>query len=170
LEKALKVAPDNAAANFNMGLLKAEENDLVTAEKRLRAALKADPHMAQAAYNLCIILSKDRLDEAIDFCSKAAEIRPDQPKYAYTLAFFRRRNGDVSGAADILEGLINRRPTYPEAYMLLGRIYEKEGKKAEAERVYKKGMSTEGLPAPYKVRMKMLLEAQKGGAPDEQKK
>ena len=30
LQKALKVAPDNAAANFNMGLLKAEENDLVT--------------------------------------------------------------------------------------------------------------------------------------------
>ena len=30
LQKALKVAPDNAAANFNMGLLKAEENDLVS--------------------------------------------------------------------------------------------------------------------------------------------
>ena len=28
LQRALKVAPDNAAANFNLGLLKAEENDL----------------------------------------------------------------------------------------------------------------------------------------------
>ncbi|MCK7481427.1 MAG: tetratricopeptide repeat protein [Candidatus Moduliflexus flocculans] len=28
LQKALKLAPDNAAANFNMGLLKAEKNEL----------------------------------------------------------------------------------------------------------------------------------------------
>ena len=55
LQKALKQAPDNAAANFNMGLLKAEKNDLKAAEKYLRKAFKADPQMAQAAYNLCII-------------------------------------------------------------------------------------------------------------------
>ena len=100
LQKALKVAPDNAAANFNLGLLKAEENDLTAAEKHLKAALKADPQMAQAAYNLCVILSKDRPDEAVDFCRKAAEIRPDQPRYAYTLAFFHQQKGDLAGAAE----------------------------------------------------------------------
>ena len=89
LQKALKVAPDNAAANFNMGLLKAEQNDLKGAEKYLRAALKADPQMAQAAYNLCVITAKDRLDEAVTWCRKAAELRPQEPKYAYTLAFYR---------------------------------------------------------------------------------
>ena len=62
LQKALKIAPGNAAANFNMGLLKAEQNDLKGAEKYLKAALKADPQMAQAAYNLCVITSKDRID------------------------------------------------------------------------------------------------------------
>ena len=72
LQKALKVAPDNAAVNFNMGLLKAEENDLVTAEKHLRAALKTDPQMAQAAYNLCVILPKDRLDEALGFLQEGS--------------------------------------------------------------------------------------------------
>ena len=93
LQKALKINPDSAAANFNMGLLKAEQNDLTAAERYLRAALKADPQMAQAAYNLCVMLMKDRPDEAMDFCQKAAELRPDQPRYAFTLAFYRATEG-----------------------------------------------------------------------------
>jgi len=161
LQKALKVAPDNAAANFNMGLLKAEQNDLVTAEKHLRAALKSDPQMAQAAYNLCVILAKDRLDEAVDFCRQAADIRPDVPRYAFTLAFYRQQRGDFPGAASILDGLITKYPGYADAYVLLGAIYEKQGKKAEAEGVYNRGLSLEGMPDQYKVRMKARLEALK---------
>ena len=148
LQKALKVAPDNAAANFNLGLLKAEENDLAAAEKHLKAALKADPQMAQAAYNLCVILSKDRPDEAVDFCRKAAEIRPDQPRYAYTLAFYQQQKGDLAGAADVLDGLITRYPAYADAYVLLGGIYEKQGKKAEAEKSVQQGTGRGGNTEP----------------------
>ncbi len=161
LQKALKVAPDNAAANFNMGLLKAEAGDPAAAEKHLRAALKADPQMAQAAYNLCVILSKERSDEAVEFCRKAAEIRPDQPRYSYTLAFFHQQKGDLAGAAGVLNGLITRYPAYADAYVLLGGIYEKQGKKAEAEQVYNRGLAAEGIPNQYKVAMKARLEALK---------
>ena len=94
LKKALKVAPDNAAANFNMGLLKAEQNDPKGAEQYLKKALKADPQMAQAAYNLCVITSKDRINEAVSYCKKAAELRPQEPRYAYTLAFYLNQKGD----------------------------------------------------------------------------
>lgn len=170
LQKALKVAPDNAAANFNMGLLKAEENDLVTAEKHLREALKTDPQMAQAAYNLCVILSKDRLDEAVNFCRKAAEIRPDMPRYAFTLAFYQQQRGDLTGAASVLDGLITKYPTYADAYVLLGGIYEKQGKKAQAEGLYNKGLAVEGMPDQYKVRMKVRLNALKAAPPDAQEK
>ena len=55
LKTALKAAPDNAAANFNMGLLKAEQKDMESAEKHLKAALKYDSQMAQAAFNLCVL-------------------------------------------------------------------------------------------------------------------
>ncbi len=166
LQDALKVAPDNAAANFNMGLLKAEENDLVTAEKHLRAAFKSDPQMAQAAYNLGVILSKDRLDEAVDFCRKAAELRPDQPKYAFTLAFYQQQQGDLPGAARVLEGLITKYPAYADAYVLLGGIYERQGKKADAQEVYNKALAADGIPDQYKVRMKMGLEALRRASTD----
>ena len=145
LQQALKVAPENAAANFNMGLLKAEENDLVAAEKHLRAAFKSDPQMAQAAYNLDVILSKDRLDEAVDFCRKAAELRPDQPKYAYTLAFYQREKGDLSLAANALEELIVRHHGYTNAYFYLGDIYEQQDKNKRAEHVYRKVLADQAL-------------------------
>jgi len=44
-----------------MGLLKADNKELKEAEKYLKQAIKSDPQMAQAAYNLCIITAKDRI-------------------------------------------------------------------------------------------------------------
>jgi tetratricopeptide (TPR) repeat protein len=170
LLKALQIAPDNAAANFNMGLLEAEGNDLVSAEKHLRTAVKSDPQMAQAAYNLGVILAKDRIDEAVDFCGKAAEMRPDVPRYAFTLAFYQQQKGNLPGAAIVLDRLIAKYPAYADAYVLLGGIYEKQGKRAEAEGVYNKGLAVERLPDQYKIRMKERLEALKGAPPDKQEK
>jgi tetratricopeptide (TPR) repeat protein len=125
LQKALNVAPDNAAANFNLGLLRAEQNNLKCAEKYLKAALKYDPQMAQAAYNLCVMLPKDRIDEAIGFCKKANELRPDDPKYAYTLAFYLYQRGDKDNAVKTLNTIIEKYPGHIDAQMLLREITDK---------------------------------------------
>ena len=126
LQKALKIAPDNAAASFNMGLLKAEQKDMKGAEKYLKAALKADPQMAQAAYNLCVITSKDRINEAVTWCRRAAELRPQDPKYAYTLAFYLNQKGDRDEAVRTLKAMIEKYPGYKDAEMLLKDISKKE--------------------------------------------
>ncbi len=126
LKKALKVAPDNPAANFNMGLLKAEQNDTKGAEQYLRKALKADPRMAQAAYDLCVITSKDRINEAVTWCRKAAELRPQEPKYAYTLAFYLNQKGDRDEAVKTLKALTEKYPGYRDAGMLLEEISKEE--------------------------------------------
>jgi len=126
LKKALKIAPDNPAANFNMGLLKAEQNDMKGAEQYLKKALKADPQMAQAAYNLCVITSTDRIDEAVTWCRTAAELRPQDPRYAYTLAFYLNRKGDRDEAVRTLKAILEKYPGYKDAEMLLGEISKKE--------------------------------------------
>jgi tetratricopeptide (TPR) repeat protein len=128
LQKALKVAPDNAAANFNMGLLKAEQNDPKGAEQYLKKALEADPQMAPAAYNLCVITSKDRIDEAVTWCRKAAELRPQEPKYAFTLAFYLNQKRDTDEAVRTLKAIIEKYPGYKDAEMLLGEISRKKAK------------------------------------------
>ncbi len=122
LQKALKQAPDNAAANFNMGLLKAEKNEPKQAEKYLKKAIKADPQMAQAAYNLCIIIAKDRLNEAVTWCRKASDLRPQEPKYAYTLAFYLNQKGEKAEAVRILKPIVEKYPQYKDAEMLLKEI------------------------------------------------
>jgi tetratricopeptide (TPR) repeat protein len=119
LKKALKQAPDNAAANFNMGLLKAGQNELEAAETSLKKAFAADPQMAQAAYNLCIITAKERIGEAVTWCRKASELRPQEPKYAYTLAFYLNRQGDKDAAAKTLKELLEKYPQYKDAEKLL---------------------------------------------------
>jgi tetratricopeptide (TPR) repeat protein len=128
LRQALKLAPDNAAANFNMGLVQAEKNAPKEAERYLRAAIKADPQMAQAAYNLCILASKDRIGEAVTWCRKAAELAPQNPTYAYTLAFYLNQKGDRAEAIKTLEALLGRHPGYQDAEMLLGDLLKREKK------------------------------------------
>jgi len=122
LQKALKQAPDNAAANFNMGLLKAEKKDLKSAEKYLKIAFKSDPQMAQAAYNLCIIIAKDRISEAVNWCRKASDLRPQEAKYAYTLAFYLNQQGEKAEAIKTLKGILEKYPQYKDAEMLLKEI------------------------------------------------
>jgi tetratricopeptide (TPR) repeat protein len=122
LQQALKMAPDNAAANFNMGLVKAEKNESSQAEKYLRLAIKADPQMAQAAYNLCIITSKDRINEAVTWCRQAAELRPQEPRYAFTLAFYLNQKGDGDEAIMTLKAIVEKYPGYKDAGMLLEEI------------------------------------------------
>jgi tetratricopeptide (TPR) repeat protein len=122
LAAALKLDPDSAAANFNMGLLQAELGDAAEAERRLRAALRADPAMAEAAYNLGVLLAPERPAVALGFLRQATRGDPQEPKYAYTLAFFTASGGDRLGAAQILRDLLTRRPDFQPAAQLLDEI------------------------------------------------
>lgn len=122
LRRALKVEPANAAANFNLGLLLGEMGRRAEARETLRAALKTDPGLAAAAYNLCVLESESNLQEAIRWCRQAADSRPQEPKYAYTLAFYLANSGDIRGATRILRELVDRHPAYTDARMLLTRL------------------------------------------------
>ncbi len=138
LRRALKVEPKNAEANFNLALLVAEKGDKREAEKCLRTALKTHPQFAEAAYNLGVLLAGDRIAEAVAWCDKAHQLRPNDPKYAYTLAWFLNQCGDCDGAIQTLEPIVNRGAVYPAAYSLLAAIYQEQGESDKAIQVYRK--------------------------------
>jgi tetratricopeptide (TPR) repeat protein len=146
LRRALKVEPANPAANLNLGLLLGEMGRPREAEAALRAAFEADAQSVTAAYNLAILVSSDRIAEAVDWSRKAAQLRPQEPKYAYMLAFCLRQDGRSEEAVSILERMTDARGTWPDAYALLGRIYEDEGRKAAAVEVYRRAMNNASLP------------------------
>lgn len=145
LRKALRLDPANAAANLNLGLLLAEMDRLGEAETVLRAAFKSDPRSAVSAYNLGVILAKDRPDEAIDWCRRAHELRPLEPKYAYTYAFYLRAKGELNRAIETLEPLVRQGSSFADAYSLLGQLYEEIGRNTSAIDTYRRALAIPDL-------------------------
>jgi tetratricopeptide (TPR) repeat protein len=74
--------------------------------------------MAPAAYNLCVLLYKDRPEEALGYCRKASELRPEDPRYSFTLAFYLSKKGENQQASKVLDALLEKQPNYREALML----------------------------------------------------
>jgi len=147
LLRALDVEPASAAAHFNLALLLSEQGRAERAEAAFRQALENDPTLAEAAYNLGVLLSRDRMSEAVDWCRKASELRSDQPKYAYALAFFLKQSGETESAIDVLRPAVDRHPAFADGYMLLGIIYEDLGRFDEARGLYRDALVADGLSA-----------------------
>jgi tetratricopeptide (TPR) repeat protein len=159
LRRALTIAPGNAAAHLNLGMLLAEMGKEKEAEGEFRTALAADPESAQAAFNLCVLASKDRPDEALSWCRKAADLRPDDPKYGYTYAFFLERKGDTAKAISVLRKIVDGNRPFPPAYVMLGTIYERQGKTGEARKVYRTAAENAEIPAPDRAQFRNRLQS-----------
>jgi ferritin-like metal-binding protein YciE len=57
---------------------------------------------------------------------KAVELRPQDPNYAYTLAFYLNRKGNRDEAGRTLKTLLEKYPGHKDAEMLLNAILKKE--------------------------------------------
>ncbi|NTU48480.1 MAG: tetratricopeptide repeat protein, partial [Syntrophobacteraceae bacterium] len=169
LQRALEIEPNSPAVNFHMALLRADQGDMPQAEKHLRATLKADPQMAEAACNLCVLLSKDRFEEAVQWCRKAYELDPSDGKYAYTLAFFERKGGKTEEAIRILREALGREASNTEAVLLLAEIYEEQGLKAEAKELVVGALSNEALSSRDRYRLFLKLQEIEPASPSGEK-
>ncbi len=145
LRKAVQHEPDNEAANLNLGLLLAEQGKMQEAEAALRRALEANPQQAVAAYNLSVIASKQSVARAVEYASIAAESRPEEPKYAYTLAYYQLENNEKEKAIATLKKLIDDHPLYLNAVSFLGDIYMRDGRVKDTEALYERALETPGI-------------------------
>jgi Tfp pilus assembly protein PilF len=144
LRKALKLDPRSSAAHLNLGLLLAEQKKNKEAEEHFRLAYKYDPQMAEAPYNLGVLLGKEHPSESLKMLRKAYEISPN-PKYGYTLAYYEHHAGNSAVATSVLQKVIATKPATADPYLLLGYIYESDGKRVEAAQVYKEASNNENL-------------------------
>jgi thioredoxin-like negative regulator of GroEL len=65
----------------------------------------------------------------VSWCRKATDLRPQEPRYAFTLAYYQNQNGDREEAVVTLKAIIGKYPGYRDAEMLLGEISKKQEKK-----------------------------------------
>ena len=114
--------------------------------------------MAPAAYNLCILTAKDRPAEALSWCKKAVELNPQEPKYAYTLAFYQKEQGDLKDAAATLQDLLARRPGFTDGSLLLAEIYVQQGDRPQAEAVLRQAQQVETLSPRDRARVAAALQ------------
>ena len=163
LRQALKLEPQNSAASFNLGLLLAEQGKTGEAEAALRTALKSNPQFPEAAYNLGVLLAKDRLPEALPLLRQARQLRPQDAKYAFTLAYFLNQKGDRSGALTVLSQQVQQQSANPEVYLLLGELYEKSASPQKARQVYEQALSDPRLPPAAKPQFGAKLQTLGGG-------
>jgi tetratricopeptide (TPR) repeat protein len=146
LREAQATQPRDATIAFNLGLLLAERGKRGDAEEALRAALAADPGMAPAAYNLAVMVGDRSPRKAVELARKAASRAPGETRYGWTLAFFQSRAGDLDGAVATLERLLWTDPAYGDAYLLLGEVYERQQRSADAASLYARAQGVAALP------------------------
>jgi Flp pilus assembly protein TadD len=144
--QALTLEPKNITVTVNLAMLLGEQGRLTEAEAAFRTACTIDPNSAVAAYNLGIITAQDRPNEALSWCRKAYTLQPDEPKYAYTYAFYLNQSGKTKDAIEVLRDMVDRQMPHADAYIMLGQIYEQQGKSKSAVKVYSKAASNEKLP------------------------
>lgn len=157
LRKVIKIDPLNEAANLNLGLLMAEQGKLPDAEFALKTALKANPKQAVAAYNLSVITASRSTKEAIEYAIIAAEALPEEPKYAYTLAFYQNQNNQKNEAVQTLQKLLKSNPAYVNAISFLADIYIKSGKKQEAVKLYNQALKNKEIGEQDKTAIRQTL-------------
>jgi tetratricopeptide (TPR) repeat protein len=150
LKMVIEMDPGNEAANLNLGLLLAEQGKLGEAEKALQAALLANPAQPVAAYNLSVISAQRSIQEAVAYAKIAADAAPEDPKYAYTLAYYQVENGELKEGIQTLKAIIKNHPEYFTAFSFLADIYVRDGKKQDAILLYQKALKTEGISSQDK--------------------
>jgi tetratricopeptide (TPR) repeat protein len=129
LRQALSLDPTNAAANLNLGMLLAEMGKMSEAEQAFRAAFKSDPRSAQAAYNLGVMLSKEHPEEALTWCRRAAELRPENPQYGYTYGFFLYRAGKLDEALRAIRLVRQSHPAHEDSLLLERQLLQEQERK-----------------------------------------
>ena len=97
---------------------------------------------------------------------RAAELRPEDPGYAYTVGFYEDRNGESGSAERTLEGLLDRHPAYADAYLLLGSLYERQGKTEAARALYARALEAADLNRRQEYQVASRLQALGGAVTD----
>jgi tetratricopeptide (TPR) repeat protein len=99
------------------------------------------------------------MDEALGWCRKATNLRPEESRYGYTYALLLDRQGETAKAIPALRKIVDRNRPFSPAYALLGTIYEKQGKTGEAKKVYRKAADNVELPEPDRAQFRNRLQS-----------
>jgi Flp pilus assembly protein TadD len=90
------------------------------AEAQLRKAMAANPKSGALAHALGLsLIRQKRVADGVVELAKAAELEPNEPRFAYVEAVALHDTGDAPRAIEVLKSLLNRRPYDRDALVAL---------------------------------------------------
>jgi tetratricopeptide (TPR) repeat protein len=142
-QEVIKRDPGNVKALDNLGLALEAKNQVEAATAAYQRAIELDEaagaHSDQPYLNLGALLSKsNRIDQAIPLLARAAEIAPGEFRVRYELAkaYFDSTQWEL--ARQQAEEAVKLNPKDSSGHYLLGRIYQRLGRKELANEEFRR--------------------------------
>ncbi len=130
-----KVAERRATAldPYNRGVQALAQDRLGEAERLFRLAAETAPDLADARYNLALVLlRRGRADEAVDLLGRLAAERPDDAEYGCALGNALFQSARFADASVRYAAVLQARPGHRRAAFGQARALQELGRRAEA--------------------------------------
>ena len=135
LRDAVRLAPRDATAHYNLGHALAASGRVEEALEHFRSAARLQPSFVEAHNNLGALLRQAGQLAQADAAFRAAIAHgPDYAPAHNNLGSLRRARGDLGGAAAELQEAVRIDPAYAEAHYNLGLVYQESGDRVGATR------------------------------------
>ncbi|HZY84961.1 MAG TPA: tetratricopeptide repeat protein, partial [Gemmataceae bacterium] len=164
-ERAVALAPNNALAHNNLGIVLRSKGKLEEAIRHFEEALRIDPKLANARYKLSVALEQRNLDEAVRHYEEALRLDPKNAAAHVNLgdALSKQRKRDQ--AISHFEQALRLDPKNAAAHNSLGMALGAKGKPDEAIRHYEEALCLDPKNANAHVNLGNALRTR--GKPEE---
>ena len=160
-QKCVELAPQDAEAHFNLGVLLKEQARLEEAEASYAQAIALKPDYAEAHTNLGNTLKElGRSKEAAETFRQALELEPNFAEAHFNLGITLKELGRLEEAEASLRRATILKPDFAKAHDHLGDLLQILEKFEDAEVCYKKCISLAPLELPITKSMASRLCAQ----------
>jgi tetratricopeptide (TPR) repeat protein len=141
LEAAVKIAPENAAAHYDLGVAYAQTSNFGQAESEWRTSARLLPSLLAVQQALATLaLRKGDTTLLLDSSTQMIKLLPSSPDgyIFHARALFNR--GDAAGAEFDLKKAIDVAPKDSSGYIRLGDLRMGQKRYDEAEKLYAQGL------------------------------
>jgi tetratricopeptide (TPR) repeat protein len=142
-QEVIRHDPGNVKAFDNLGLSLEAKNQVEAATAAYQKAIELDgaatSHSEQPYLNLGVLLSKsNHFDDAIPLLARAAQIAPSEYKVHYEMAKAYFDSSQWEPARQQSEEAVKLNPKDSSSHYLLGRVYQRLGRKELADVEFRK--------------------------------
>ena len=156
--QAIRLKPDYAKANNNIGVVFARMGRREEAEQEYREALRLNPDYAEPHNNLGNLLAtQGAWERAEEEYREALRLDPEYPEAHYNLGTVYEDSKNFQRAEEEYQEAIRLRPEYVQAHNNLGNVFARQGDYFRAEGEYRVAIRLDSLFAGPCINLALVL-------------